>query len=341
MKMIFFNVGWMKSYQGETDIYGNFSFLKQQKNKKNKLAHDKWNFLPLNEICYAYVPLKWGANNNPPKINIKRIEKKASDHINDIAVIFISKNPFNNITYIVGWYIHATLLRQQQPRPHQKSVNKNIYFAAYAKYSDTICLPENERNFEIPTAQKYGKHKGYGQKPIWYADTDEMINFRKQVENYIINYTLPEVEEDIKTTKTKNIDPEHNKLIELKAIECVTSYYKENGYQVKSVENLNLGFDLIIEKNKKIAYVEVKGNSLSQINIELSPNEYNALKKYYKKYIIASVTNCITENPTLNLFTINQENNNYYIQLMENKNKKFIIQNIIHGKILLNTNKLE
>lgn len=335
MNLIFFNVGWMKAYCGEDDIFGNFKFLTQQNEEDNKLAHEKWNFFPCNGICYGYVPLDWHDNDTPPEMNIQRVNKNATDKLEDVTVVFISKNPLDNITYIIGWYRHATLYRQLQKRPRQKEVSeKNIYYAASAKVEDIVCLTESERNFEVPTAQKMGKHKGYGKSPIWYLDTKEIQHYRRKVEKYINEYTTPNDSEE--TIRRGNVDPEHNKEIEQKAINIVTTYYQDKGFSVESVEKLNWGFDLVAKKGSKLYYVEVKGNSSSQINISLSPNEYTALKKYMANYIVASVTNCNEKNVKLNLFTIMTDDNNFYIQHIENKDEKYKILEIVSARIIVN-----
>lgn len=336
MNLIFFNIGWMKSYCGEDNIWGNFKFLAQQKEEDNKLAHEKWNFFPYNGICYGYVPLKWQHNDTPPKMNIQRVNKSATDKLEDVTVVFISKNPLDNITYIIGWYRHATLYRQFQKRPRQKEVSeKNIYYAASAQAEDIVCLSENERNFEVPTAQKMGKHKGYGETPIWYLDTKEIQPYRRKVEKYINEFT-PNIDLEKINLWNGKVDPEHNKEIEQKAINIVTTYYQDKEFSVESVEKLNCGFDLVVKKGSKKFYIEVKGNGSSQINISLSPNEYNSLKKYMANYIIASVTNCNEKNVKLNLFNIVKDENNFYIQHIENKDEKYKILEIVGARIIVN-----
>lgn len=269
-------------------------------------------------------------------MRIERVNKNATDKLENVTVVFISKNPFDNVTYIVGWYRHATLYRQLQKRPQQKGVSeKNIYYAASTKIENAICLSENERNFEVPTSQKMGKNRGYGKSPIWYLNTKEIQPYRRKVEKYLSEFIPTNFDKEKNIWHVGKVDPEHNKEIERKAVNIVTAYYKQNGFEVESVEELDKGFDLIVSKGRKVLFVEVKGNGSSQINISLSPNEYNALKQY-KNYIIASVINCNEKNAKLNLFKLAAGEDNFYIQHIENKDEKYKIFEITSARIIDN-----
>lgn len=319
MNLVFFNIGWMAHYKGEDEIFGNFKYIKE-----HNLGHEKWNFLPCNKKCYAYVPIRWTNEETPPSINLERIYEKNNnrDELNNVTIVFISRNPTDKKTYIVGWYKNASLFRTLQLRPYQKGVLDNVYIAAVADENNCICLPLDARTFKVPTAQKEGKGKGYGMSPIWYADTEEIQEYKKEVINYIENFSLENTPERIYKSLNKQTDPEHNKQIEKIAVNTVIEYYQQQGYTVHSVESENLGYDLFVYKEDEELFVEVKGNGAAKTLIRLSPHEFDVLKENHLHYIIASVVNC-DDKPILNLYNIDKKiiasEEIYYIQHTEDK----------------------
>lgn len=336
MHLVFFNIGWMVNYQGEDDILGNFRYIYEHKN-----GDERWNFFPYNGKCYAYVPIRW-MNKNPPKIDLERIkgEKDTGEKLENVNVVFISNNPEDKETYIIGWYRNATVFRELQRRPRQNGVQRqNIYIAAMAEEGNTVCLPLDARSFIVPRARREGRGRGYGQSPIWYADTPEIREYRNGVIKYIENFSSEKTPEKIFTEDViKFSDPEYNKKIEKIAVDTVIKYYKKQGYTVKSVEKDNLGYDLIVTKGEdEFFLVEVKGNAAGNTIIRLSPNEFKTLKSNCNRYIIASVINCDNnrKSPELNIYTINKYNDleeKYYIQHMYCKSIVHELVEIIYAQ---------
>ena len=67
------------------------------------------------------------------------------------------------------------------------------------------------------------------------------------------------------------------KEIEDTAIKIAKRYYRNKGYDVKSVENENCGWDLTIRRDGKELHIEVKGTSRKDYHFFLSKNEYDRM----------------------------------------------------------------
>lgn len=105
-----------------------------------------------------------------------------------------------------------------------------------------------------------------------------------------------------KKISKKSVD--HSKKLEIENIGYreVRNYYKSMGYVVNDVYKDNLGWDLEAIGGKNKFLLEVKGLSSSNINIELTPNEYRNLKNNRKNYKVCIVTNCL-KSPKVYIFS--------------------------------------
>ena len=84
---------------------------------------------------------------------------------------------------------------------------------------------------------------------------------------------------------------EHNRLVELEAMEVVTAGYEGEGYAAKDVSKQNLGWDLEARRGKKIEFIEVKGATGPLPDFFLTPNEHHAAAKQvgWRAVVITSV----------------------------------------------------
>src|SRR5690606_38871409 len=108
----------------------------------------------------------------------------------------------------------------------------------------------------------------------------------------------------------RQIDPLKRLEVEKRAISCVTKYFKNFGYEVQSVEKDNCGWDLIASSPKTELKLEVKGLSGVSVAAELTPNEFDKLKKYKVFYRLCIVTNAL-KKPTLRIFAHSKINNEW------------------------------
>lgn len=86
---------------------------------------------------------------------------------------------------------------------------------------------------------------------------------------------------DIFVSASKYTPPETEmkREIEKIAVEIASSYYRENGYTVTSVEHENCGWDLTVFRASdcKELHIEVKGTSRNEFHFFLSKNEYDKM----------------------------------------------------------------
>ena len=98
---------------------------------------------------------------------------------------------------------------------------------------------------------------------------------------------------------------ENNKKVEKAAIEAVARQLKRDGWNVTSVESLNVGYDLLAKKGRKVRNIEVKGVSGSRPNFIITDNEASSAKSD-NKWELCIVTNALAKKPTIQRFTAAQ-----------------------------------
>ena len=93
------------------------------------------------------------------------------------------------------------------------------------------------------------------------------------------DYKEENADADISAFASKYTPPETEvkKEIENTAVEIASSYYRRNGYTVRSVETENCGWDLTVRKDGKELHIEVKGTSRNDFHFFLSKNEYDKM----------------------------------------------------------------
>ncbi len=180
-KIIFFNIAWMKKYEGQTlqdVVYNGGKFVKE-----NGFGHEVCNFLECKDgYCYGYVQ----PHVDYETINIsKHFEvSKTDERIDNVLVVWCATRPEGG-RCIVGWYKHATVYRYLESIPlnvltdiHKKNGVKSFY--TYTKGSNVTLLEENQR-----TACPNIKGRG-----VWFAENDE--EFRNSIYQQIMtsNYAL-------------------------------------------------------------------------------------------------------------------------------------------------------
>lgn len=299
-KMIFLDIGWMEYYKGLTNdsIVGGGSFVQE-----HGYGEEIFNFLPYDGYMYGFVQVKGS-------INIERLGASKKDNsIDNVLVIWISKSLKESVkegVVIIGWYKNATVYRHLQPAPkgsNRRYKGEELRYHIKAKEEDCRLLPRDSRVFPIPTRRK----GGLGRSNVWYADNISS-SFRQNVLNFVNTEKIPESRQpQIKNEKPWQPDPYKRQQIEKIAIELTTKHYKDLGYVVDSVEKDNMGWDLEASLDNKLLRLEVKGLSQEEILIELTPNEYDKMKKYKDSYRIAVVTNALGENPSLKILSFSPE----------------------------------
>ena len=292
-KMVFFHIGWMKRYQGADDddpTIGPHRHLQY-----NKFGHECFNFLPRNGKCYGYVPTGVDISNLGASRGAKFVE--------DVACVWVAKDPERNARVIVGWYNGSRVFRSSKPSGN-KLDRQDIEYRAAAPEAKCTLIPIPRRTFKIPT--RHSPEGGLGQSTVWYGGN---ARFRRRVWEYIKNWEERKKAKKPRSTSRgnagggRNTNPELRKQIETIAVNFAIDYFSSEdggGYDVVSKENDNLGWDIeASHSDKPTLLVEVKGLSGDRVSVELTPNEYKKmkLKKNRNKYVLFIVTNCLREHP--------------------------------------------
>lgn len=97
----------------------------------------------------------------------------------------------------------------------------------------------------------------------------------------------------------RQLDVEKRLRIERRAVDLAVKYYEGRGYEVRSVEKENVGWDLEAQASGHTVLIEVKGLSGSSVSIGLTPNEYRVMKQPSKRaqYRIFIVANALGKTP--------------------------------------------
>lgn len=288
MRVLFCNIGWMAFYNGlsETDqITGGGSWVEE-----SGTGGEIYNFTNETGKYYGFVMFQGQI----------RIEKLGAswddDHVSNVLVVWLAKNPKVGGLKIIGWYKNATVYRFAQDPIHGTSRdNEGFWYNVTANAADSLLLPLDERTFSIPRATKYTG--GIGQSNVWYCDGEKNSRLRSEVLKYISGYqSSTRLSRKGFFNRKKKTDISERLQVEINAVNAVIDYYKALGYEVNSVEKDNVGWDLVARLNKISLKIEVKGLSKEIVNVSLTPNEYKALCLNKHDYRLCVVTNALDED---------------------------------------------
>lgn len=305
MPLIFFNIGWMEEYKGQSEvdqISGGHGYIRE-----HGIGHEQYNFFSHKGTVYGYAPVKWYPEAEKfQQISIERLgASKKDESIKNVIVVFMAKSPFTQNTYVVGWYKHATVYRWPQESEYQMVKNATLYYVCKTHETDAYCIPASQRTLIIPTA----KDRGYGQSTVWYAES------RKDIQDMVLRYiNNGEAPYPAKRRPSRGaVDQETKKLIETNAVDAAKNFYKKLGFQVDDVSAGNCGWDLTVYNAAEEFYIEVKGTKAGAVNFQLTPNEYAHLQKYWQRYKIATAIHCLGKLK-LDIFSIryDKESGEYF-----------------------------
>ena len=122
--MIFFNIGWMEFYKGQSakdQIQGGGSYVQEE-----GMGHEVCNFAAHRGTVYGYVqPPKAKGQPGEGQIRIERIGGDQADFVTNVLVVWTATRPEGG-TVVVGWYKNATVYRYYQefhntPALHEKN----------------------------------------------------------------------------------------------------------------------------------------------------------------------------------------------------------------------------
>ncbi len=283
----------MKYYEGRANIDIPMSGAKYI--KENKKGGEIYNFKNFDGNVYGYIPFNYQAN-------INNLGAKATDEfITGVTVVFCARHPKEGLIRIVGWHSNAKVYRYSRRRKNGTS------FHSISKFKDSIRIPYTDRTLKIPNV--------FGRNSICYVGIhkSKLADLRR-IENYIAGGGKLASDQSIagkNNGRTFQPDPEKRILVEQKAIMIAKQFYAERygRVNVKSVEKDNVGWDLEIERKSVGLRVEVKGLSGSELNVQLTPNEYIAFNKKASNYQLFVVTDTLTSKPKSRVFEFQSKGN--------------------------------
>lgn len=306
-KLIFFNTGWMDFYkgQGKDKLQGGGKHVERE-----GWGGEIFNFKNFNGKVFGYVQPKMGEGFDTT-IRLEKIDKNCDeDFLENVTVVWTATDPINRGTYIVGWYLNATVYRYAEKTPqgvNRKFKNKNFGYFCTAKYKDATLLHKDERILKVKRQAK----NWMGQSNVWYADKNPA--FVEMVKNYIFKGILPK-EPALKGKPTggaRQTDVFKRIAVETRAIKVISKHYTQLGYLVDSVERDNVGWDLIATNLRHELKLEVKGLSGSQYIAELTPNEFTNLNNHKPTYRVCIVIEALSKKPKFKIFAYSNDINEW------------------------------
>lgn len=173
-KMIFFNIGWMRRYQGiaeDDQPTGGGAWVGE-----HGWDYSMLNFQEFEGRYYGYGETKGAAN------LVRLGAEKSADHLEGVTVVWVSTSQSLG-PVIVGWYQHAILFHECQEPPDgagRERDGEKIGYRTTARVEDCLLLPVERRTFRVPPGRS-----GIGQANVWYADSPKNAESRHQVMAYI------------------------------------------------------------------------------------------------------------------------------------------------------------
>lgn len=302
--LLLLRTAWMDRYRGkqggDTMVHGG-SFVAD-----NEYGHEMFNFLPFKGRCCGYVrPPGWADDlAKGTTIDIQRLGgTPGAESVAGVLAVWVATHPDGG-GLVVGWYKNATIYRDWQETPPDPArhygEDEEFGFYATARTEDAVLLPAHERLFPVPKA----KEGGFGQANVFYAaDRTKHRKLREALLKYIDTRQAPKTPTK-RTASRRQPDPLLRQKVELAAIKETTAYFKRLGYAVDSVERDNCGWDLEAAFGSRGYKLEVKGLSGAQTVVELTPNEYAAMKAHRDTYRVCVVTDALTK-PGLEVYAYN------------------------------------
>jgi len=183
-KIVFFNIAWMKRYQGvvgDTPVGGG-SYVPQ-----HGFGAEIFNFQHFQEKMYGFVEAGWTPlkSINVTKLGAQRIDRSVSG----ILVIWVARHPDDKKTLVVGWYENAKVYRDRQAPPpdshRQQPDGQDAPYFVEAEKDNCLLIPDSMRGLQIlrATEPRAGAYKagGIGQSNIWYAQDPYGAQIKPQV----------------------------------------------------------------------------------------------------------------------------------------------------------------
>jgi len=254
------------------------------------------NFLPVRRRMYGYARMQ-----DNRSLNITRLGAAPdAAYLDDVTVVFFSKNPITGGQYVVGWYERARLYRASQMlnRPGHP------WYTCETSAGDAHLLPLDQRTFAMPA-------DGPGQTNAWhvmhYRSQKTFLAKFKRFQRDPAAYGKARVKKGNASGWMK--DMEKRKAIEMAAMHAAELHFTKLGYKVRFVHRENLGWDMEAVMGTTSFRIEAKGTSLPLNCIDLTPNEYHHSSQH-ANYRICILERALEKNRArLHICVLDQANN--------------------------------
>ena len=294
-KVVFLHSINMTSYRGhEMNIHaGNFGFA-----QKYGFGFEMYNFLDIGGRHYGFVELTQ-RNDNDRAIRLENLgASKSASSVDGVLAIWTAPCRDGKGREVVGWYRNATLHRYvvqpkgkiRRARMFTHPDTEESFEMGYridADAADCRLLHPNERVLRIPPYRR-GVKGVPGQSSIYYP-FNQTSNDAKKLRSRVLAF-IKEFEILSPKSPPGNIpawrgqDQERKRKIEKAAVKHVCKYFGTGGngleYRIKSRENDNVGYDLLMTKGDVTICVEVKGRSGNDVVAEFSRNESRVIAEH-------------------------------------------------------------
>ena len=207
MKILFCNIAWMEWYKGarpyDMPVNGGAYINENQDGADcdnfwvvenfEPYKINKYTVIPEGNIMMGYVATGRTSKGDSRQIKLERIQGceafKDVASIDDVLVVFCATRVGEKRPFVVGWYKHATVLRNYFEYEldfidNAKILFKNILFKnIFCREEDAVLLPVNLRKWRVPRASvdKYG----FGRSNVWYADYEQDARVQPWVEDIV------------------------------------------------------------------------------------------------------------------------------------------------------------
>ncbi|MBI4320072.1 MAG: DUF3883 domain-containing protein [Chloroflexi bacterium] len=281
------NVGWMKEYRGPTQA----DPVPEGGGARWVEKHECFNFKPYKGRLYGYVEALGS-------IAIQKLgAPRNADCADNVTVFWVARDPRQKKTVVVGWYTNATVYRKvkhvdpasdvakERTATRKDRAGKDETWACNDYYIVTVeenglLLPEPERKYEVL------RGKGHlGQRNIHYPKGPEALDLLKLIEQ-------PPTHPTPGAGAPKQFDAGKRREVEDAAMRTAEAWWTSRGFQCHDVSDKNRGWDLeACRDGPTPLHIEVKGLSGSNIAVELTPHEYEPVKRQDTDYRLCVVTN--------------------------------------------------
>jgi len=284
--IIVFHTVWMAKYDGPDASFSSGGFRYP---KKHGYGHEMLNFRNIDGYCYGFVPPTRGDLNLGKYYDVDA----DAETLEGVTVVWTAPHPEKGGRAIVGIWRNATVYRTDQIPSGRLAQRRTIdkgevaYYRCKAKATDCVLLAPEDRPIFVPAGFKRRGEAWPGMNSVFYPRGGKPAHLRllELLKNIDQSDVARSAADQRKPTKSSwQVDVERRVQIEKVAIITVGADLESRGFAVQSVENDNLGYDLVATRDREVLHVEVKGRSGSDIGAELTVNEYACLKAHERRH---------------------------------------------------------